>query len=214
MTLLQSALPMKINSQSTVYRKIAITGGPSGGKTTLIEALKKEFGQKVKIVPEAASILYKGGFPRIKSYDGYFHAQKAIYATQKELEDLRCKTNPDALIVCDRGSLDSLAYWPDNEEHFYETVHSDRKKELARYDWIIHLDTATEPDYDSSNPIRTEDFHEALLLNEKIKKSWEGHPQRIIITAENDFFTKMRKATNVIQAILNNKSFEEILEMT
>jgi len=214
MTLSQSALLMKINSQETIYRKIAITGGPSGGKTTLIEAIKKEFGQKVKIVPEAASILYKGGFPRIKSYDGYFHAQKAIYATQKELEELRCKTNPEALIVCDRGSLDSLAYWPDNEEHFYRTIHSNRQQELARYDWIIHLDTATEPDYDSSNPIRTEDFHEALLLNEKIKKSWEGHPQRIIITAENDFFTKMRKATNVIQAILNNKSFEEILEMT
>lgn len=190
--------------------KIAITGGPSGGKTTLIDALKKEFGQKVKIVPESASILYKGGFPRIKSYDGLFHAQKAIYFTQKELEDLRCKTNADALIVCDRGSLDALAYWPDTEAHFYETVHTTRAKELHRYKWVIHLDTATEPDYDSSNPIRTEDFHEALALNEKIKKSWDGHPQRFVITAQNDFFSKMHKATQVIQAILNNKSYLEI----
>jgi nicotinamide riboside kinase len=190
--------------------KIAITGGPSGGKTTLIEALKKEFGQKVKVVPEAASILYKGGFPRVKSYDGYFHAQKAIYETQKELEALRVKTNPEQLIVCDRGSLDALAYWPDTEEHFYKVVGSSRAIELARYQWIIHLDTATEPDYDTSNPVRTEDFHEALLLNEKIKKSWEGHPQRFIITAENDFFSKMKKATNVIEAILEKKSFAEI----
>lgn len=190
--------------------KIAITGGPSGGKTTLIEALKKEFGQKVKVVPEAASILYKGGFPRVKSYDGYFHAQKAIYETQKELEALRVKTNPEQLIVCDRGSLDALAYWPDTEEHFYKTVGTSRAFELARYQWIIHLDTATEPDYDTSNPVRTEDFHEALLLNEKIKKSWEGHPQRFIITAENDFFSKMKKATSVIEAILDKKSFSEI----
>ncbi len=189
---------------------VAITGGPSGGKTTLIEALKNEFGQKVKIVPEAASILYKGGFPRVKSYDGYYHGQKAIYWTQKELEQLRAKTNPDSLIVCDRGSLDALAYWPDTEEHFYKTVNTNRQTELDRYQWIIHLDTATEPDYDSTNPVRTEDFHEALALNEKIRKSWEGHPQRIIITSENDFFSKMKKATNVIEAILQKKSFNEI----
>lgn len=190
--------------------KIAITGGPSGGKTTLIEALKKEFGQKIKVVPEAASILYKGGFPRVKSYDGYYHAQKAIYEVQKEIEALRVKTNPEQLIVCDRGSLDALAYWPDTEEHFYQVVGSTRTIELARYQWVIHLDTATEPDYDTSNPVRTEDFHEALLLNEKIKKSWEGHPQRFIITAENDFFSKMKKATSVIEAILANKPFQDI----
>ncbi len=193
--------------------KIAITGGPSGGKTTLIDALKKEFNQKVKVVPEAASILYKGGFPRVKSYDGFFHAQMAIFATQRELEELRCKTNPEALIVCDRGSLDSLAYWPDTEEHFYKTLNTTREKELARYDWIIHLDTATEPDYDMSNEIRTEDFHEAQLLNEKVKRSWEGHPQRIIITPENDFFTKMKKATAVIDAILNKRGYDFISQI-
>ncbi|MEQ1722980.1 MAG: ATP-binding protein [Pseudobdellovibrio sp.] len=193
--------------------KVAITGGPSGGKTTLIEFLKKEFGTQIKVVPEAASILYKGGFPRIKSYDGYFHAQKAIYATQKEIEDLRCKTHPEALIVCDRGSLDSLAYWPDGEAHFYDVFQTSREKEIARYDWVIHLDTATEPDYDTSNEIRTESFHEALSLNDKIKKSWEGHPQRIIITPDSDFFVKMKKATLVIEAILNKKPYSEVKEI-
>jgi nicotinamide riboside kinase len=194
--------------------KVAITGGPSGGKTTLIEFLKKEFGTKIKVVPEAASILYKGGFPRIKSYDGYFHAQKAIYATQKEIEDLRCKTHPEALIVCDRGSLDSLAYWPDSEEHFFDAFKSSRNQEISRYDWVIHLDTATEPDYDTSNEIRTESFQEALSLNDKIKKSWDGHPQRIIITPDSDFFVKMKKATLVIEAILNKKPYSEIILIT
>lgn len=193
--------------------KIAITGGPSGGKTTLIEFLKKEFGSKIKIVPEAASILYKGGFPRVKSYDGFLHAQKAIFATQKEIEDLRCKSHPQALIVCDRGSLDALAYWPDTEGHFFSTVNSNRARENARYTWVIHLDTATEPDYDTANEIRTESFQEALLLNEKIKKSWEGHPQRIIISPDTDFFAKMKKATLVIEAILNDKTYEEILKI-
>ncbi len=187
-------------------KKIAITGGPSGGKTTLIDALKKEFGQKIKIAPEAASILYKGGFPRIKNYSGYLHAQKSILTTQNELEQLLMENFPERLLVCDRGSLDSLAYWPDTEKHFFETIHSTREKELAKYDWILHLDTAFENDYDTSNPIRTEDFHEALMLNEKIKKAWDGHPKRVILTAQNDFFTKMRKATDIVAEILGQKA--------
>lgn len=189
---------------------VAITGGPSGGKTTLIEALKKEFGVKIKVVPEAASILYKGGFPRVKTFDGFYHAQKAIYATQKELEQLRCKTNPEALIVCDRGSLDALAYWPDTPASFFETVNSSEEQELSRYNWVIHLDTATEPDYDTTNEVRTESFGEAHLLNEKIKNSWKNHKQRIIITSENDFFNKMKKATLTIEAILQKKDFTEV----
>jgi nicotinamide riboside kinase len=190
--------------------KIAVTGGPSGGKTTLIEALKKEFGARVKVVPEAASILYKGGFPRIKNYSGFFHAQKAIYATQLEIENLSAHNFAGSLIVCDRGSLDSLAYWPDTEEHFFKTLHSSRELELARYNWLLHLDTAHENDYETTNAVRTEDFHEALMLNDKIKKSWEGHPQRFVISAASDFITKMRTSTDIIGGILSGKTFEEI----
>lgn len=183
-------------------KKLAITGGPSGGKTTLIEVLKKEFGSKIKVAPEAASILYKGGFPRIKNYAGYYHGQLAIISTLRHIEDLLSESHPDCLIICDRGSLDSLAYWPDNEEHFFKNINSTRQTELARYDWVLHLDTATEIDYDTTNPIRTESFHEALLLNEKVRSSWNGHPRRQIITAENDFFGKMKKATDIVEDIL------------
>ena len=190
--------------------KIAVTGGPSGGKTTLIEALKKEFGQKLKVVPEAASILYKGGFPRVKNYAGYLHAQKAILSTQKEIEDLTTDNYPALLLVCDRGSLDSLAYWPDTEEHFFKTLHTTRESELGRYEWLLHLDTAMESDYDTTNMVRTENFHEALLLNDKIKRSWDGHPQRFIIGASSDFFTKMRKSTQIIEGVLQGKTFSEI----
>lgn len=183
-------------------KKLAITGGPSGGKTTLIEVLKKEFGQKIKIAPEAASILYKGGFPRIKNYAGYYHGQLAIVSTLRHIEDLLGESHPDSLIICDRGSLDSLAYWPDKEELFFKNIQSTRQAELARYDWVLHLDTATEVDYDTSNPIRTESFHEALMLNEKIRASWDGHPNRQIITSENDFLGKMKKATDIVADIL------------
>ena len=109
------------------YVKLAITGGPSGGKTTLIEALKKELGSKCAVVPEAASILYRGGFPRYKDPQAIVHAQTAIYYTQRELEDLVAVVSQKRLVVCDRGSLDSVAYWPEDEGHFFKTLNSKRE---------------------------------------------------------------------------------------
>lgn len=119
--------------------KIAITGGPSGGKTTLIENLKKEFGQKVALVPEAASILYKGGFPRIKTKNASAHTQRVIFSLQHELEELIEQEFEAHLIICDRGSLDGIAYWPFSEENFFSIHKSTKSQELLRYNWVIHL---------------------------------------------------------------------------
>ncbi|MEN0058317.1 MAG: ATP-binding protein [Bdellovibrio sp.] len=192
------------------FVKIAITGGPSGGKTTLIEALKKELGQKCAVVPEAASILYRGGFPRYKEPFAVEHAQKAIYYTQRELEEVICQISQKPLIVCDRGSLDSIAYWPSSEADFFTKMNTSREAELARYDWLIHLDTAPVDFYDTTNPIRTETFQEAWDLNGKIKQAWEGHPRRIIISHSEDFLSKMTTSLSVIRAIMTHKSAEEI----
>lgn len=192
------------------YVKIAITGGPSGGKTTLIEALKKELGQKCALVPEAASILYRGGFPRYKEAQSLIHAQRAIYYTQKELEDMICHASQKPLIVCDRGSLDAIAYWPHSEDHFFNNIQSSKENEFARYDWVIHLDTASVEYYDSTNPIRTETFQEAWDLNDRIAKAWAGHPHRIVITHNEDFLSKMTTSLSVIRAIMAHKTAAEI----
>lgn len=191
--------------------KIAVTGGPSGGKTTLLETLKKELGQQTSIVPEAASLLYRGGFPRGKTPNARIHTQKAIYYTQKEIEGLITEDSTAALIVCDRGSLDSIAYWPYSEEDFFKHVNSSRTVELKRYDWVIHLDTASADYYDSTNPIRTESHDEAVLLNEKIRKAWKGHPQRLVISEDSDFLTKMAKCIGVITAILDGEKHKDIV---
>ncbi len=192
--------------------KIAVTGGPSGGKTTLIETLQKEFGNKVAIVPEAASILYRGGFPRKRSFSAQRYVQRAIYYTQAELEGLIKGENPDRLIICDRGSLDGLAYWPDPNQDFFESLETTLNYECARYDWVLHLDTASADAYDSANPIRIESFEEAASLNDKIKKAWECHPNRFIIPHQSDFFSKMGLALNIIQLIIQGKSKSEILQ--
>ncbi len=183
--------------------KIAITGGPSGGKTTLIDALQKDLTGKLAVVPEAATILYRGGFPRKATELNRRHAQRAIVFIQKELEDLIVATSETNLIVCDRGSLDSIAYWPADENDFFTSLKTDKKTELARYDWVIHLDTASLDSFDSSNPIRTENHTEAMLLNEAIKKAWEGHPNRILIEHEKNFLDKISKAKKLITDLMS-----------
>ena len=44
--------------------RIVLTGGPGGGKTTAADLFRREIGERVVIVPEAATILFQGGFPR------------------------------------------------------------------------------------------------------------------------------------------------------
>ncbi len=192
--------------------KIAVTGGPSGGKTTLIEALQKDLKGKVAVVPEAASILYRGGFPRRNTPAGRKHAQRAICFTQRELEDLIVTETKSTTIVCDRGSLDSVAYWPGDPDDFFNSLGTTRNYELGRYQWVIHLDTADLDTFDSTNPIRTESHKEALELNTMIKEAWAGHAQRIIIPHEADFLSKIGKAKLVVEEIMNGIPYRDILK--
>ena len=44
--------------------RIVLTGGPGGGKTTAVDLFRREIGERVVVVPEAATMLFRGGFPR------------------------------------------------------------------------------------------------------------------------------------------------------
>jgi hypothetical protein len=87
------------------------------------------------------------------------------------------------------------------------------EREIRRYDWIIHLDTAPASYYDLTNPLRNESFEEAWALNEKIKDAWAPHPQRFIIDNGDGghFLEKMKRALFVVEKILEGRSYAEIL---
>lgn len=197
-------------------QKLVLTGGPSGGKTTVAQALVREMSEQVFIVPEAASILYAGGWPRRKNIDGVRFQQKAIYFVQREVEELLASENRDRLLICDRGSLDGLAYWPDRShpEVYLEAVATNVEREVLRYDWVLHLDTAPSGGYDLENPLRAETYSEASQLNERIRDAWKAHPKRFIVeaSANGSFSEKLQRALFIVREILNKKSYEEILQ--
>lgn len=190
--------------------KLVLTGGPSGGKTTLAMALQREFNQKLVVVPESASMLYAGGFPRKPEIKSTQHRQRAIYYVQRELEAMFSDDFPDHLLVCDRGSLDGLAYWQGNPEDFLKSLNTNAQNEVARYNWVLHLDTAPESYYDLTNPLRIESYEEAWRLNEKIKSAWDLHPQRFVIANEGHFLDKLHRSLFVVERILAGDTYSEI----
>ena len=141
-----------------IKKRIVLTGGPGGGKTTALDLFRREFQGRIASVPEAATMIYSGGIERTVDDDVICSHQKAIFNLQRNLEDVQRKTNPNCLILCDRGSLDGLAYWPGADEDFFKTMNTTMEYELSRYDAVIFFETAAKAGQGikSNNPIRTE----------------------------------------------------------
>jgi len=65
-------------------RRIALTGGPGAGKTALLELIRQSFCNHVTVLPEAAGVVFGGGFPRHADRKCQRAAQRAIYHVQRQ----------------------------------------------------------------------------------------------------------------------------------
>ena len=90
-------------------RLVVITGGPGSGKTALLELVRRHFHVRVAVLPEAASILFGGGFPRLSSETGRRCAQRAIFFVQRQLERMGQDEAAARLVLCDRARS---TVWP------------------------------------------------------------------------------------------------------
>jgi thymidylate kinase len=181
-------------------KRIAFTGGPSAGKTSIIEIIQRKYPSCFISVPEAASILYGGGFPRIKGDDAMRHIQRAIYFTIKELEDMYENLYPDKIQLCDRGTLDGIAYWPkDSDIDFIRSVGTDMNDEIRKYDVLIHLKSPSDPELYRLSSTRNEGHRLAVELDKKTQEAWASHPDRFVIDDEKDFLVKVEKAIKIVE---------------
>ena len=179
-------------------RRIVLTGGPGAGKTAVLELIRRYFCRHVRVLPEAASILFGGGFPREESSDSRQAAQRAIFHVQRQLELLVGPEGTPAIMLCDRGTLDGLAYWPGPPEQMLAEVGSTRAAELAHYDAVIHLRTpSAELGYDHSNSLRTEPALLAAEIDRRIEEAWREHPRRFFVESRPDFLAKAAEAAGL-----------------
>ena len=188
-------------AQTHTARRIVLTGGPGAGKTAVLELIRKSFCEHVHVLPEAASLVFGGGFPRDHHEGCRRAAQRAIFYVQRELEHVAEEHHP-AIVLCDRGTVDGAAYWPGPGE-FWEEVGTSRQGHLARYSAVIHL--ATPPatsGYNHQNPLRVESAERAAEMDERIREVWAGHPLRWIVEPDLDFLAKAARAIALLRAQL------------
>ncbi len=192
--------------------RIVLTGGPGAGKTAVLELVRKHFCRHVRVLPEAASMLFGGGFPRSELASSKKAAQRAIFHVQRELENLADHeqlpghlpsdpgTQLPALIVCDRGTLDGVAYWPGSPDQMLTEVGTTIERELSHYAAVIHLRTPTaQLGYNHSNALRTEPAAIAAEIDRRIADAWRDHPRRFVVDSRADFLSKATEALGILR---------------
>lgn len=171
--------------------RVVLTGGPGAGKTAVLEVVRQHLCEHVSVLPEAASVVFGGGFPRRADDVGRRASQRAIFHVQVELERLAIETGTAALVLCDRGVVDGSVYWPGGPESYWAAIGTTRAEAFARYRTVIHLRTPAAAGYNHDNPVRTESSADALALDERLLAAWEGHPRRVVIDRTESFLEKL-----------------------
>ncbi len=206
---------------------IAITGGPCGGKSTLMQKAKKELearGFAVFILSELATMIHTWGIklPLFNTQPAYqILLQHSVLAGQYKNEEILARLiiaqmeilqTKKAVVLCDRGMVDGRAYTGGN---IFDWILADEGLNLGAlhhlYDGVIHLITAADGAERffscDNNDARSEDITGSRQLDKNIQEAWTGHeylhiiPNRIESTAIS-FDEKIQRAIQAICSIV------------
>lgn len=150
-------------------------------------------------------MLFAGGFPRVDEQHARSATQRAIFHTQRALEDVQSALYPERILLCDRGTIDGAAYWPEDAPiGFFDTVGATLEEELTRYDAVLFFESAAVGDIqvEGGNPTRTEDNAEARRLDIRLRELWSKHPNFCFIPHSTSFFAKLQRGLGELQKIV------------
>lgn len=195
---------MKQKARSKQCCRIVLTGGPGGGKTTAADLFRREIGERVVIVPEAATILFQGGFPRSPDLGARRFAQTTIFHVQRSLEDVQASLYPGRTLLCDRGTVDGAAYWPGEPHHYFDAVGTTLEAEFRRYDAVIFFESAAVGGgtIEGGNPMRNESMAEAVELDTRLRSLWSRHPHFTLVPHNPSFFKKISFGLATLEGIV------------
>lgn len=158
------------------------------------------------VVPEAATLLFSGGFPRVHEDEAIRHTQRALYHTQRALEDVHASHYSERVLLCDRGTLDGAAYWPTSSpSDFFASLDTSLEAELLRYDAALFFESAAAGDVliEGGNRVRTESNAQALELDRRMQAIWSQHPRYTFIPHSRSFFDKLQRGLAALQSLLD-----------
>ena len=169
-----------------MVKRIVLTGGPSSGKTSVLEKIDQVYsslGYKVIIVDETATYLINKGIrPFGEGKIDMVDFQELVLKFQIAKEEVIDRAvemmgSKNVIIVYDRGTVDNRAYI--NEEEFAEVLTrlnnvSNIKELMDKYDLVINLVGRKDFYTTENNEARSEDADQALKLGDVTLKGWLG----------------------------------------
>lgn len=196
-----------------MIKKIVLTGGPSSGKTKVLEKIQevyKERGVKVIVVDETATYLINND---IKCFGDnkmdLLDFQEIVMRMQLAKEEVftvvaEKEKNKDVIIVYDRGTIDNNAYI--NNEEFLEVlrrVGSISYGDLINsYDLVIFLKGAESFYTLENNRARSETASESMALGNKTLNVWLGHKNIHIVNPKDTIEEKQDEVIRIIDEFI------------
>jgi predicted ATPase len=165
---------------------VALTGGPCGGKTTLLDALRDVDRLRARFaeLPEAISVV-----GRSASGMDFALFERLMVEVQASLESAFDGCLPSGTaIVAHRGTLDPLAYWRASgrgEAEFFSFTGTSREEHYERYSAVLHLQSAAVGAQEHyrryPDAHRGESADEAARLDGLLAEAWSAHPRYFFI---------------------------------
>ncbi len=185
--------------------RVVLTGGPGGGKSTAADLLRREIGERVIVVPEAATMLFAGGFPATGRSPGASQARRPRSTTcNATSRTSRPPSTPN-------GSCCAIEA-PSTAAPTGRTVPTTSTRASAartsrsslRYDAVIFFETAAlgSHGFESENPVRTETQQEAVELDGRLRELWAPHPWFTVIPHSASFFRKMTVGLGILESLI------------
>ena len=187
-----------------MIKKIAISGAGYSGKSTIVKKLHNDFPNDIVVIPEITEIYRNTDLPfpiNKELKERYKHEYiNSIINIQKELESLIVKlyTNSHKYLICDRGILDTIAYYSDFElENWFADFNTSLDKELNRYDLVIQLATNS-VNYGENGHIRPYNIENALNHQKILHGYYSKHDNYHFIDEQDDILIKYNKVLNIL----------------
>lgn len=196
--------------------KIVITGGPCAGKTTAMTAIQNSFAAKgygVLRIPEAATELITSGITPTNIGSEQFQQhliELQLYQEKMFTSAAMHLEHEKILILFDRATMDNKGYMEyDAFCRIIKNINMTEEQLLAKYDGVIHMQTAAKASKDlyqlENNEARFETVEEAIKTDDNLYEAWKTHPNFYSIKSNVDFNKKISELTDTIETILKNK---------
>jgi 3-dehydroquinate synthetase/MoaA/NifB/PqqE/SkfB family radical SAM enzyme/nucleoside-diphosphate-sugar epimerase/radical SAM superfamily enzyme YgiQ (UPF0313 family)/predicted NBD/HSP70 family sugar kinase/adenine/guanine phosphoribosyltransferase-like PRPP-binding protein len=186
------------DSEGNAKKRIVLTGGVYGGKTTFLRRIAAETKDEIVCLPEVVPSLIEGGIKvNPDSYIEQVYVQRLIYILKYLFEVQTSLMYPEKTILCERGTLDGIAWWPGRTIEF-ENEFGGVESELERYRHVIFVESVASTDHAKDQlKKRYENVKQARAIDQTLNKVWRHHDSFYMVYHE-DWDRKTTELDNLV----------------